>query len=158
RIRRRERCVMSVPRRRIVPEVGSVSRRTQFATVVLPLPDSPTRPRISPRASSNETPSTACTVPRLPPTRPPTWKCLTRSSTSRIGPLSSGALIGQPSVGRSSRSVLAGMEAGDPVLGPHLAQLGNLRPRQLVGPWAAVGERACARKLAQRRDPPRDLL
>ena len=47
---RRERCVMSVPRRRIVPAVGSTSRRMHFAIVDLPLPDSPTSPSISPAA------------------------------------------------------------------------------------------------------------
>ena len=39
--------------------VGSRRRMTQFATVDLPLPDSPTSPSISPGASENETSSTA---------------------------------------------------------------------------------------------------
>jgi hypothetical protein len=34
----------------------------QFPTVVLPLPDSPTRPSISPGAIVKLTPSTACTM------------------------------------------------------------------------------------------------
>ena len=86
RICRRERCVTSVPFTRMFPPVGSVSRSTQFATVDLPLPDSPTRPRISPRPSVNETPSTACTTPRRPASTPPTGKCFTRPSTSSTGP------------------------------------------------------------------------
>ena len=48
RIARRDRWVMSVPRRRIVPAVGSTRRRMHFAIVDLPLPDSPTSPSISP--------------------------------------------------------------------------------------------------------------
>ena len=35
---------MSAPFRRIVPSVGVTSRMMQFATVLFPLPDSPTRP------------------------------------------------------------------------------------------------------------------
>ena len=81
---RRDTCVMSSPFSRIVPSVGSSSLITQFATVLLPLPDSPTRPSSSPGAIENETPSTACTVP-LPPMRRPEPKCLTRSTTSSVG-------------------------------------------------------------------------
>src|SRR5256885_14728404 len=46
--------------------------------------------------------------------------------------------IGQPSVGRSSRSVLAGMEAGDPVLGPHLAQRSEEHTSELQSPCNLV--------------------
>ena len=52
---------MSTPFSRISPAVGSTRRITQFATVDLPLPDSPTSPSSSPCPSSNETPSTAWT-------------------------------------------------------------------------------------------------
>ncbi len=76
---------MSVPASRIVPDVGSQSRRMQFATVDFPLPDSPTSPSISPRASVSETPSTACTTVRPRENMPPAGKCLTRSTTSRTG-------------------------------------------------------------------------
>ena len=50
---------MSAPLTRIVPPVGSSRRETQLPTVVLPLPDSPTRPSTSPGAIENDTPSTA---------------------------------------------------------------------------------------------------
>ncbi len=43
------------------PAVGSMRRITDFAVVVLPQPDSPTSERVSPRATSKLTPSTACT-------------------------------------------------------------------------------------------------
>ena len=44
------------------PRDGSSSRTTRRATVDLPLPDSPTSPRVSPAASENDTSSTACTA------------------------------------------------------------------------------------------------
>jgi hypothetical protein len=50
---------MSTPSSATLPEVGSSSRITVFATVDLPQPDSPTRHSVSPRAMSNDTPSTA---------------------------------------------------------------------------------------------------
>ena len=49
---------------------------------VFPEPDSPTMPRVSPRSTVNETPSTAWTVPR--PVRKAVW----RSSTTSRGPVS----------------------------------------------------------------------
>ena len=55
--------VMSVPRSFIVPAVGSSSRMMQFATVDLPLPDSPTSPSVPPSRMSKLTPSPAWTVP-----------------------------------------------------------------------------------------------
>ena len=73
-----------MPSKRIVPEVGSISRSTSRAVVDLPQPDSPTSASVSPRFSVNEMPSTARTTPTvLPSTRPlRTLKCLARSSTS----------------------------------------------------------------------------
>jgi len=53
--------VMSSPSKWIVPDVGSMRRRMSRPTVVLPQPDSPTSPRVSPRRMSKLTPSTACT-------------------------------------------------------------------------------------------------
>ena len=59
---------MSVPRKRI----GAAGRRRAAArapriSVVLPQPDSPTMPSVSPSCSVNETSSTACTLPDLGP-------------------------------------------------------------------------------------------
>ena len=45
------------------PSVTSSSRTMQRASVDLPQPDSPTMPSVSPCRTSNETPSTACTLP-----------------------------------------------------------------------------------------------
>ncbi len=74
---------MSVPFNRIVPSVGVTSRMMQFATVLFPLPDSPTRPTSSPRPIVKDTSSTACTTPFAP--NPRTGKCLTSPSTSSTG-------------------------------------------------------------------------
>ena len=55
-------------------------------TVVLPQPDSPTSPSVSPRSSVNDTPSTACTSPTLRSNTPArTGKCLVRLRTSSSG-------------------------------------------------------------------------
>ena len=43
------------------PDVGSISRSAQRATVLFPDPDSPTRPKVVPASTSKETPSTART-------------------------------------------------------------------------------------------------
>ena len=53
---------MSMPSNSIVPAVGSMSRSRSRPTVVLPQPDSPTRPSVSPRRISKLTPSTAWTT------------------------------------------------------------------------------------------------
>ena len=49
--------------KRIRPAVGSTRRATRRPTDVLPQPDSPTRPSVSPRRIVKSTPSTARTVP-----------------------------------------------------------------------------------------------
>jgi hypothetical protein len=67
--------VRSVPPKRTRPEVGGGSWTMALPVVDLPQPDSPTRPRVSPRRMSSETPDTACTVWR------PAGKLTTRSST-----------------------------------------------------------------------------
>ena len=47
---------MSTPSKTIRPALGSMSRRSSRPTVVLPQPDSPTRPSVSPRAIVRSTP------------------------------------------------------------------------------------------------------
>ena len=124
RISRRERWVTSVPRMRIVPAVGSTRRAMQLPTVDLPLPDSPTSPRSSPGPIVRDTPSTARTMPPPPMSCGPTWKCLTRPSTSRTG---GGAVI---------RSLDGSTPRG-----------GRAAPRAAAGPpsvsgWSARGQRS----------------
>ena len=52
---------MSMPRRRMAPALGSISRTIMRASVDFPQPDSPTIPSVSRSRSVNDTPSTACT-------------------------------------------------------------------------------------------------
>ena len=56
---RRLTCATSPPSKRTAPEVGSYSRAIKRATVLLPLPLSPTSAVIVPGRSENETSSTA---------------------------------------------------------------------------------------------------
>ena len=75
--------VSSSPSKRIEPEAMrpvslGIRRRMDSAVTDLPQPDSPTMPSVSPRASSNDTPSTA----RTTPSSVSNWVC--RSRTSRI--------------------------------------------------------------------------
>src|SRR5215469_671875 len=63
RIRDRPSRVMSTPSKTILPDVGSSNLVTTRPVVVLPHPDSPTRPRVSPAFRLNDTPSTARTAP-----------------------------------------------------------------------------------------------
>src|SRR5438270_694379 len=53
----------SRPSKLISPDVGSRRRKIVLPVVVFPQPDSPTTPRVSPRATSNETSFTAFTAP-----------------------------------------------------------------------------------------------
>src|SRR4051794_18154139 len=83
----RLRWPISLPSKRISPEVGSYSRVISRPVVVLPQPDSPTRPSDSPLPSKNEMPSTAWTCATVRRTTPPdfTGKYFTRSRTSSRG-------------------------------------------------------------------------
>src|SRR5690349_21003999 len=63
------RWAISSPLNLIEPEVGAMSRNSSRAVVDLPQPDSPTRPSVSPRRTSNEMPSTAPV-----PGRPRRWR------------------------------------------------------------------------------------
>ena len=85
RIRRREKASTSSPRNRTCPEVGSISRSMQRPVVVLPLPDSPTSPNVSPSSMLKLTSSTALTTVPARNSPPPRVKCLTRWETSTSG-------------------------------------------------------------------------
>src|SRR5690348_7852358 len=100
--------VRSTPSKRMRPLVGRSRCRMQRPVVVLPQPDSPTRPSVSPRRTVKLTPSTAFTAAagaaNMPP---PTGKCLTRFSTSSSASLMRGfhrlrlAELGRYPAGRS---------------------------------------------------------
>ena len=65
------------------PADGRIKRVINFAMVLLPLPDSPTRPMISPSNTSKETPSTAFIVFLLK--SPGDSNTFLRFLTSRMG-------------------------------------------------------------------------
>src|SRR5262245_48206313 len=89
----------SAARKRISPLDGAIARRMQRAVVVLPQPDSPTRPSVSPCSTAKLTSSTARTVAttrRRKPRR--TSKNFCRRRTSRTGAVT--ALTAQPAQSR----------------------------------------------------------
>src|ERR1041384_4055647 len=63
------RVAMSVPSKRTFPSVGAVRWRRARPRVVLPQPDSPTRPRVSPRKTSKLMSSIAFVYSRTLPKR-----------------------------------------------------------------------------------------
>src|SRR5260221_10382245 len=63
-------------------------RISDSAVTDLPQPDSPTMPSVSPAASSNETPSTACTTPSR--VKNCVLRSLTSSSSGKCSPLPNG--------------------------------------------------------------------
>ena len=78
---------MSWPSSSTAPELGCSSATTTRPIVVLPQPDSPTRPNVSPAVTVNETLDTACTAATLRCRIAPavTGNSLTRSRTSSRG-------------------------------------------------------------------------
>src|SRR5882672_499086 len=85
RNRRLENASTFSPRKRTSPDEGSMRRRMQRPVVVLPLPDSPTRPNVSPSSMLKLTSSTAET--RVPARKSPASraKYFTRCATSTRG-------------------------------------------------------------------------
>jgi len=81
--------VMSAPANSMPPPVASSSLRMVRPTVVLPQPDSPTSPNVSPGAMVNDTSSTAFTVAVFDDMKPApaalTVKYLSRPATSKSG-------------------------------------------------------------------------
>src|SRR5579884_1750396 len=98
---------MSLPSKRIVPALGVSCSRISFEVVVLPQPDSPISPNVSPAAIARSTPSTALTQPflRQPIVPAPAGKYLRTPSSSSSGadiPLSC-AVVEEPAFGRPAR-------------------------------------------------------
>src|SRR5262249_5121659 len=88
------RCPTLRPSNSIVPDVGASAASTSFDVVVLPQPDSPTRPSVSPALIVKLIPSTALTRARLAPkSDPPIGKCFWRSRTSRSALSARGGLL-----------------------------------------------------------------
>src|SRR5438105_6202 len=78
---------MSSPSKRIAPAVGVSCNRISFEVVVLPQPDSPMTPRVSPESIVKSMPSTALTqaVFLRGKSAVVTGKCLVRPSISNSG-------------------------------------------------------------------------
>src|SRR5215212_10236900 len=79
---------MSSPSKITSPSVGSRRRNTRRASVLLPHPDSPTSPSVSPRRTERSTPSTAFTCPTVRCSTPALMgKCIFRFlASSRYSP------------------------------------------------------------------------
>src|SRR5262245_3307395 len=87
---------MSRPSYRIEPSVGVSCSKISFEVVVLPQPDSPMRPSVSPGPIAKSTPSTAFTAEVSRPNSPRrTGKCFFSPRTSRTG----GAMFQKPAAG-----------------------------------------------------------
>src|SRR6266478_1431990 len=71
----------------------------ESAVIDVPLPDSPTIPRLSPGWGSNETPSTAFTIP------PSVANWVRRSRTCRVGAANIGSLTPRARVERVAQPV-----------------------------------------------------
>src|SRR6516225_9522677 len=82
RIRAGEKSSTFSPRNRILPDVGSTSRRMQRPIVVLPLPDSPTSPNVSPSSIPKLTSLTANVWVAAWNSLAPRTYCFTRRATS----------------------------------------------------------------------------
>src|SRR5690349_1974027 len=102
RMRERSYAEMSSPSNFTSPEVMSIIFRMASPVVLLPHPDSPTSPKVSPRRTSNDTPSTAFTLPTWRRTTAPamTGKWTFRSLTARtVSGAGMGAELGMEMTG-----------------------------------------------------------
>ena len=124
-----DRCVMSRPWNTIRPAVGSISRVSSRPVVVLPQPDSPTIPKVSPAATLRSSPSTARTVPterRRTPRR--TGKCFSRPVTDSSGSALTGGARSRRSTAPGARRGRGGRRRGGP----------RRRPSVSDGTWVAA--------------------
>ncbi|MNY22696.1 hypothetical protein D3C86_1563290 [compost metagenome] len=88
------------------PDVGRAKCARQRPSVVLPEPDSPTMPSVSPRAKDSDTPSSASTSRRLALNRLDVTKRMPRFSTLMTGsPSASGAPAPNCPLGTASISL-----------------------------------------------------
>src|SRR5690606_34596839 len=149
--------VTSLPATVIRPEVGVSSRTTIRPVVVLPQPDSPTRPSVRPAGSEKSTPSTAWTLPERSRSGPDrTGKCLVRPVTPRTSSGSGRAAFSRSGIGRLLPRELVVEMAGAPASRTGLRRLRALLPAPGPRHRAPRRERAAARDLAGRRRRPGD--
>src|ERR1044072_9299264 len=126
---------MSSPSNFTSPEVMSIIFRMARPVVLFPQPDSPPKPSVSPRRTSNDTPSTAFTLPTWRRTSAPaiTGKWTFRSVTSRTV---SGAELGMEMTSRE-------------MIGGTLDQQGAMVAAEVDGAPATRGEGAARRQVGE---------
>src|SRR5262249_51403548 len=127
----------------MVPAVGSSAARMSSEVVVLPQPDSPTRPRVSPVLIVRLTPSTALTQPRCRPrSEPPTAKYFLRSRTSSNGSVTFGLLEGLPAPNHPTvtQGLLPGLLSTAALLDVSAARVKTAAGRQGRGIWRLTGD------------------
>src|SRR5262245_23316304 len=130
----------------MVPAVGSSAASTSLEVVVLPHPDSPTSPSVSPDSMAKLIPSTALTTPReRPKSEPPTGKCLRRSRTSRSGLSTRGETLG-------------GQPASNHPVAVQIVRRRFLHPAPFHHPWAARMKAAAGRQIREIRGLARDAV
>src|SRR5947208_11467264 len=112
------------------------------ATVDLPQPDSPTRPRVSPAATASDTPSTARTAGAGCPRRrashaPGSGKCFTRPSTDSNGTFElhgvAGDLVLRPRAQEHRALAAAHVQDARAAVGVAAAGLGHEERRHVAG-------------------------
>src|SRR5215471_13241259 len=138
---------MSLPERRMLPAVGSISRSIVRPTVDLPQPDSPTSPSVSPASIVKLTPSTANTVPPARCSSPLRMgKCFLRSRTSSTVS------------GMAVPVKLVRAPAGGPMAPAFFLVRRILRATTILGVRAAWRKHAPRREIAERRHGARNFL
>ena len=139
----------SRPSKVTVPPVGSISRTRQRPRLVLPQPDSPTSPTVSPSSTSRLTPSIALTCSCVYPSKPAgTGKYFFRSR------ISSSAILRSPEAGDAMVSLDLDQRRLRCAAQPASARTQRSRKRQPVGQSSGLGTMpgmAARRVLAPRR-------
>ena len=139
------------PSSNTVPEFGRSSATTTRPIVVLPQPDSPTRPNVSPAVTVNETLDTACTLAtwrwRIAPAV--TGNSLTRSRTSSSG--TSGPVTGSWPSGPACWTASAAAPAAGPFCAPAPGPSTGCQQENRCPAVSPVSGGSCSRHLSLAR-------
>src|SRR5206468_11475569 len=134
----------SRPSNSMVPAVGASAASTSFDVVVLPHPDSPTSPSVSPALIVKLIPSTALTsARRAPKSEPPIGKYFWRSRTARSGSV-------------TRRSFLDGRPTADAAVAVQIVLTRLVDATAVHRPLAAGMETAAGREVREIRRLARD--
>src|SRR5438445_7066708 len=125
------------PSNSMAPAVGASAASTSFDVVVLPHPDSPTSPSVSPALIVKLIPSPAWTrARRAPKSEPPIGKCFWRSRTARSGSV-------------TRRSFLDGRPTADAAVAVQIVLTRLVDPAAVHRPLAAGMETAAGREVRE---------